>query len=87
MKLKNEYLIREFNGTIYAVRADIKNETRSEPIVLNDTGRILWHMLMQGAEVEDLVGALTAEYDIDEQRAAEDVKAFTDELIAADLVQ
>lgn len=87
MKLKNEYLIREFNGTIYAVRTDLPSDQKSEPIVLNETGRILWQALQNGAEEAELVSALTAEYDIDVKKAEEDVASFVRELNATELLQ
>ena len=87
MKLKNEYIIREFNGTIYAVRTDLPADQKSEPVVLNETGRILWQALQNGAEEADLVSALTAEYDIDVKKAEEDVASFVRELNATELLQ
>ena len=87
MKLKNEYLIREFNGTIYAVLTDLPADQKSEPVVLNETGRILWQALQNGAEEADLIAALIAEYDIDEKKAAEDGAAFVRELNATELLQ
>ena len=72
MKLKNSYLIREFNGTIYAVPEDLSAYKKNDPIILNETGRMLWQLLKSGADTETLVNALLSEYDIDKKTAEED---------------
>lgn len=45
-------------------------------ITLNDTGKFLWERLETGAEVEELVSALLAEYDVDEATARAGVERF-----------
>ena len=86
MKLKNSYLIREFNGTIYAVPEDLSSEKKSDPIILNGTGRILWQLLTSETDVRALVDALLNEYEIDRQTAENDTAKFIEELRAADLL-
>ena len=86
MKLKNNYLIREFNGTIYAVPEDLSSEKKSDPIILNGTGRILWQLLTSETDVRALVDALLNEYEIDRQTAENDTAKFIEELRAADLL-
>ena len=86
MKLKNEFLIREFNGTIYAVQTDLPADKKSDPIVLNETGRILWAALQNGADAAGLVTALSSEYDIDIKTAEDDTAAFIRKLRDAGLL-
>ena len=86
MKLKNEFLIREFNGTIYAVCSELQGENGSEPIILNGTGRRMWQLLQNETNEETLVDALLSEYDIDRQTAEKDVAAFIEELRKAELL-
>ena len=49
-------------------------------ITLNDTGKFLWERLEVGAEVEELVSALLAEYDVDEATARAGVERFVAKL-------
>ena len=86
MKLKEEFMIREFNGTVYAVPSGPSAEHRGEPIILNETGRILWQKLLSDTDEPSLVDALTDAYEIDPAVAAADVAAFVAELRAADLI-
>ena len=86
MKLKNEYMIREFNGSIYAVQTDLPAEKKSEPITLNETGRILFQALQNGADAASLVSALLSEYDIDIKTAENDTSAFIRRLREAGLL-
>ena len=55
------------SGVIYTFRNMLK---------LNGTGKFLWEKLLTGAEREELIGALLAEYEVEEARAAADVDAF-----------
>ena len=49
-------------------------------ITLNNTGKFLWERLETGAEVEELVSALLAEYDVDEATARAGVERFVAKL-------
>ncbi len=86
MKLDLQYLIREFNGTVYAVPSGPDAEHKSEPIILNDTGRILFQKLQSETDEAGLSAALTDEYEIEKEQADADVAAFVSELRAAGLL-
>lgn len=43
---------------------------------VNHTGTQLWPAMVEGATRAELVGRLVSRFDVDEQRAAEDVEAF-----------
>lgn len=86
MKLKENYLIREFNGTLYAVSDDIPADKKNDPIVLNETGRMLWQLLLSETDAGSLVKALLSEYDIDKQTAEADTAKFIEDLRAANLL-
>ena len=76
MKLNETYMIREFNGTVYAVAVDSKSEKEKKPILLNKTARILWEELSEDVSEEDLIDALLEEYEITRQTAEIDTKEF-----------
>ena len=86
MKLKNDFVIREFNGTVYAVQTDLPADKKSEPVTLNETGRILWQALQSETDAASLVSALLSEYDIDIKTAENDVSAFIRKLREAGML-
>lgn len=45
-------------------------------IVLSESGALLFNILKNGCKKDDLVAAITAEYDVSAEEAAEDVDAF-----------
>ncbi len=49
-------------------------------ITLNGTARFLWEKLTVGAETEELVGALLAEYEVDRATAQAAVERFVNTL-------
>lgn len=53
---------------------------------LNGTGAFLWSELAEGREREQLVEALTSEYDVADERANADVDAFLGQLESANLL-
>ncbi|HKO54767.1 MAG TPA: HPr-rel-A system PqqD family peptide chaperone, partial [Thermoanaerobaculia bacterium] len=54
--------------------------------VLNETGARVWELLEQGQSMATIATAVAAEYDVDAQRAAEDVAAIVAQLREANLV-
>lgn len=45
-------------------------------ITLNQTGEFIWDFLSEDKSIDDIVSALTAEYDIDAQTARMDAEDF-----------
>ena len=77
MKIKEGFVLREVAGDIVVIPSGDTLDLNMM-ITLNDTGRFLWELLEKGAEKEDLVQALTQEYDV----SAEDAGAHIDVFVA-----
>lgn len=79
MKVKSGLLLRQVAGenVVLSVGDEVKINGM---ITLNDTGATLWKCLENGAETADLVAALLAEYDVDEQTAAAHVEVYVNKL-------
>ena len=45
-------------------------------ITLNETGEFIWEFLSEDKSLDDIVSALTAEYDIDAETARKDAQDF-----------
>ena len=79
MKLKEGFILRTVAGQTVALPAGgVTNLDMM--ITLNDTGKFLWEKLAVGAEKDELVDALLAEYDVDEATARAAVERFVAKL-------
>lgn len=79
MKLKQGFILRQVAGqTVVLPTGD--DVDLNMMITLNETGKFLWERLEKGAEKEELVAALLAEYDVDEATAAVSVERFVAKL-------
>lgn len=86
MKIKEGYALRKVGGDFVVVPMD-SNIQFNKMMTLNETGGFLWGVLEKGAEIADLVSALTAEYDVDAATAEDAAKKFIDKLKELDLVE
>ena len=75
MKLKPGFILRTVAGQVVVLPSGDELDLNMM-ITLNDTGKFLWERLETGAEVEELVSALLAEYDVDEATARAGVERF-----------
>ena len=80
MKLNQGFVLREVAGTWVVLPVGQASVDFNGMISLNDTGALLWKTLEQGADRETLVTALTEEYDVTPEQAAQDVDKFLDAL-------
>jgi hypothetical protein len=75
MKLKEGFILREVAGSVVVVPTGDELDLNMM-ITLNDTGRFLWELLEKGAEQEDLLRAMLAEYNVDEKTAKQHIAMF-----------
>lgn len=87
MKVRNNLILREIAGSWIIVPVAEMVVEFNGLMNLNETGAFLWKKLSEGAEMEDLVSGLLAEYDIDEETAKADIKEFVDQLKDKGLLQ
>ena len=79
MKLKQGFILRTVAGeTVVLPSGD--DLDLNMMITLNDTGKFLWQKLEVGAEMDELVAGLLAEYDVDEATARAGVERFVAKL-------
>lgn len=79
MKIKDGFILRQVAGENVAIPSGDDMDLNMM-ITLNGTGKFLWERLENGAEEADLVKALLAEYDVDEETAATHVRLFVKKL-------
>ncbi len=87
MKIKDGFILREVAGSFIVVAVGEAVKEFNGIVNLNETGAVLWKTLEKGATKEQLVKALLAEYDVDEETARKDIDAFINKLQEAKLVR
>lgn len=76
MKIKNGFMLKKVGGQNVVVALSEASRSFNGIIRLNDTGVFLWQKLQQETSEEQLLAALTAEYDIGEEQAKSDIAEF-----------
>lgn len=79
-KLNENFVLRQIVGSWVAVAVGQVSVDFNGMLRLNDTGVLLWNKLKDGADEQDLARALTAEYDVSPETAAQDVQDFLRQL-------
>ena len=80
MKLKDGFVLREIDNEYMVVPVSEMAEKIHGIINLSETGAFLWKLLNTDQEEEQLIAAMLAEYEVEEQTARQDVRAFVDGL-------
>ena len=80
MKINENFVLREVAGSWVVIPIGEKSVDFNGMMNLNESGVLLWRELEKGAEKEELVSALTAEYEVSAKEAAEDIDAFVEVL-------
>lgn len=76
MKVNENFLLRQVADTWVVMPIGQEMLDFNGMLTLNETGAFLWQQLQTGADLEALVAALTAEYDVDRATAQADVQEF-----------
>ncbi len=85
MRLKEGFTLQSVAGQT-VVLPDMGKVDMDMMITLNDTGRFLWERMEQETDVDALVQALLAEYDVDLETAKTAVEGFVKRLEGHDLL-
>ncbi|MBQ9604231.1 MAG: PqqD family protein [Firmicutes bacterium] len=86
MKIKDGYLLRTVAGSNIVVPIGEGAIDFSGVITLNEVGAFLWRALENGADKDELLQKLTAEYEVDDATASADIDAFIARLREASLL-
>lgn len=83
MKLKENFLLRQVVDTWVVMPFGQEMLDFNGMLTLNETGAFLWQKLQEGADLEGLVTALTAEYNVSAEIARTDAEEFCKKLLTA----
>jgi hypothetical protein len=87
MKIKPGFMLRKVVEVYVIIGIGNEAYEPNEIMSVNETGAFLWELLEKGAEKQELVEAMTAEYDVDAATAEADVEVFLNELRAKALIE
>jgi hypothetical protein len=87
MKIKSGFLLREVAGSYVVVATGALTKEFNGIIKLNETGSFLWKKLSEGSDVDGLVSALTADYDVSKEDAKADAEGFVAMLAEAGILE
>lgn len=80
VKRSDNFLLRDVAGTLVIVPVGAAVSAFPGMITVNATGAYIWELLETEQTVDSLVEALLERYDVDRQKAYEDVVAFVERL-------
>lgn len=81
MKIKSNFILREMGDMNIVVAVGERAKEFNGVITLNSTATFMWKKLEEGISQEDLIKALTDEYDVDSLKAQADTKKFLNTLL------
>lgn len=87
MKIKNDFILRKVADSYVVVPVGKMTLNFNGIINLNETGAFLFGELQKGADREELIQKLLAEYDVTPEKAANDIDIFIQKAKDADVLE
>lgn len=87
MKVKGDFVLSPMADSFVVVPVGDANMNLNVVISLNETGAFLWKNLQNETTAENLLCALTAEYDVDQATAKEHIEKFLKKLKEKNLLE
>lgn len=80
MKISDQFILRNVAGDNLLIPSGPSALDVKGLILLSESGMLLYNKIKNGCTKEDLVAALTAEYDVSKQEAFRDTEAFLEQM-------
>ena len=80
MKVSDEFILRNVAGDNLLIPTGSSALDVKGLILLSESGVLLYNKLKKGCTKEELVAALTAEYEVSDDEAARDTEVFLDQM-------
>ena len=87
MKIKKDFILRKVADSYVVVPVGKMTLDFNGIINLNETGAFLFGELQKGADREELIERLLAEYDVTQEKAASDIDIFIKKVKDADVLE
>ncbi len=86
MKTKSGFILRALGDNYIIVPVGPEAQRFNGIIKINETGKLIWEMLEKTATREELITAMTEQFEIDRATAERDVDVFVDKAARANLI-
>lgn len=80
MKIKEGFILKEVADSYIVVPVGDNLVDFSAMVTVNEVGSFIWQKLSVGSDIEELIKAITLEYEVDQATATTDVNEFIDKL-------
>lgn len=80
LKTKPGFALREVLGEYLTIPVSLAPEEASRMAVLNEEGKFLWEQLQTDKTLEELVAAMTDEYEVSAEEVRQDIIDFLTEM-------
>ena len=80
MRIKSGFVLREVAGQIMVIATGEASKDFHGMIKLNTTGKEIWLGLQEGLSESDIVKRIQNLYEVEEEKAAHDVKEFVQQM-------
>lgn len=87
MKIKKDVVVRCVAGEYMLIPIGDAITDYNGLFVITESGMLLWDLIKNGAEKDELVSALMKEYGIDSKTAAEDINEFIKKLCDLEILE
>ena len=87
MRIKKDFILRKVADSYVVVPVGKMTLDFNGIINLNETGAFLFGELQKGADREELIERLLAEYDVTPEKAASDIDIFIQKVKDADVLE
>lgn len=87
MKLHGEFVIRQIMDDIVAIPVGQTALGLNGMILLNDVSKVIWDRLEAGAELAELISAVTDGFEVSPEEAQGDIQEFLDKLQKLQLLE
>ena len=87
MKIKKGFIVRQIAGQNVAIAIGEMSKKFHGMIKLNDTGLFIWNLLQNDVTEDEIVAAMTSEYEVDKETATADVRRIVGVLKDAGIVE
>lgn len=80
MKVKEGFILKKMGNQAVVVAVGTASKVFNGMIKLNESGEMMWNLLVDGATEDDLLEAVLEAYEVDPQVAIKDVEKFIETL-------
>ena len=87
MKLRGEFVVRQVMDNTVAIQVGQTALQMNGMILLNDVSKVIWTCLEQGANLAQIVAAITDAFYVSADEAQTDIEEFCDKLRKLQLLE